>query len=75
VTARDPEEHMETVLFGKKGGAINGMRYQAEMPAWADQLSDEEVAAVINHERTSWGNNAPTVTAEAVAKVRRKGKE
>jgi mono/diheme cytochrome c family protein len=74
VTADDPAWHIETVLFGKKGGAINRIRYQAEMPAWAEQLSDEEVAAVINHERTSWGNKAPTTTAEAVATIRRRGK-
>jgi mono/diheme cytochrome c family protein len=71
VTARDPDRHIEIVLFGKKGGAINGIRYRAEMPAWADQLSDEEVAAVIDHERTSWGNNAPTITAKEVARIRR----
>ncbi len=40
------------------------------MPAWADQLSDEEVAAVINHERTSWGNGAKLITTEDVKKLR-----
>jgi len=72
VTAADPTEHVKVVLFGKKGGLINGIAYRAEMPAWADQLSDEEVEAVINHERTSWGNNAPTVTAEEVGRIRRR---
>jgi cytochrome c oxidase cbb3-type subunit 2 len=71
VTAKDPSEHIRIVLFGKKGGTINGVSYSAQMPAWADQLSDEEVAAVINHERTNWGNNSPTVTPEDVAKVRK----
>ncbi len=73
VTGRDPSDHIRIVLFGAKGSAINGVTYQAQMPAWADQLSDEEAAAVINHERTSWGNSAPTVTAADVAKVRTKG--
>ncbi len=72
MTAADPTEHVKVVLFGKKGGLINGVAYRAEMPAWADQLSDEEVEAVINHERTSWGNNAPTVTAEEVGRIRRR---
>ena len=40
------------------------------MPAFADQLKDEEIAAVASHERTSWGNQAPTVTAADVAKLR-----
>jgi mono/diheme cytochrome c family protein len=74
VTAKDPAEHIRTVLFGKKGVPVNGVNYQAQMPAWADQLSNEEVASVINHERTSWGNNAPTVTPDDVAKIRIRGK-
>lgn len=40
------------------------------MPPFGDQLSDEEVAAIMNHERTSWGNNSKTVTAEEVKAVR-----
>ncbi len=73
VTAADPTEHIKIVLFGVKGKSIGGTAYQAEMPAWAAQLSDEETAAVINHERTSWGNNAPTVTPADVARVRSEG--
>ncbi|HTG00971.1 MAG TPA: c-type cytochrome [Nitrospirota bacterium] len=73
VTAQDPSEHIKIVLFGKAGGAINGRKYQTPMPAWAGQLSDEEAAAVINHERTSWGNNAPPITSEEIARVRSEG--
>jgi len=75
VTAQDATNHIRIVLFGKKGGAVNGKAYQAQMPAWADQLSDDEAAAVINHERTSWGHNAPTVTAQEVAKIRSAGNQ
>lgn len=75
VTADDPTRHIEIVLFGLQGEPIDGVSYDTPMPAWADQLSDEEVAAVVNHERTSWGNDAPTVTAEEVAEVRRAGRE
>ncbi len=73
VTAGDPSEHIKVVLFGRMGSTINGTVYRAQMPAWADQLADTEVAAVINHERTSWGNNAPAVTAQQVAKIRAAG--
>ncbi len=73
VTAADPTAHIRIVLFGSKGSTIKGVAYQAQMPAWADQLSDEEAAAVINHERTSWGNSAPTVTPQDVARVRGRG--
>ena len=71
VIAEDPTRHIEIVLFGVQGEAIDGVDYAAPMPGWAAQLSDEEIAAVINHERTSWGNNAPVITAEDVAEVRR----
>ncbi len=42
----------------------------AQMPGFADQLSDEEIAAIANHERSSWGNDAPTLTADEVKKIR-----
>jgi len=70
VISPDPSDHIRIVLFGAQGATIKGVKYQTQMPAWADQLSDEEAAAVINHERTSWGNNAATVTPKDVAKIR-----
>lgn len=73
VTAEDPTRHIEIVLYGLQGKTINGVDYATIMPPFSEQLSDEEVAAIINHERTSWGNNAPTVTSEDVAKVRAEG--
>ncbi len=74
VTAADPTRHIAIVLFGLKGEEINGMRYMAAMPEHEDELSDAEIAAVVNHERTSWGNNSPQVTARDVATVRKQGK-
>lgn len=70
VTAEDPSEHISTVLHGKQGSTIGGVTYASAMPAFAGQLADEEIAAVVNHERTSFGNSAPTVTAEQVAALR-----
>jgi cytochrome c oxidase cbb3-type subunit 2 len=43
------------------------------MPPFGPQLSDEQIAAVMNHERTSWGNAARTVSAADVAAVRNGG--
>ncbi len=74
VTAADPARHIGIVLFGLEHVAINGVNYAAEMPAHKDELSDGEIAAVVNHERTSWGNSAPTVTATDVAGIRRQGR-
>lgn len=70
VTATDATRHIEVVLWGARGSTIGGTTYSSPMPPWAALLSDEQVAAVINHERTSWGNAAPTVTAGDVAAVR-----
>lgn len=67
----DPTEHILTVLEGKPGGGvIDGVTYSSPMPPFASQLNDEQIAAVVNHERTSWGNAAPLVTPENVAAAR-----
>lgn len=73
VLADDPTRHVQIVLFGLSGETIQGTTYPTVMPGWAEQLSDEEVAAVVNHERRSWGHEAPTTTADDVARVRQGG--
>ncbi|MCD6681004.1 MAG: cytochrome c [Burkholderiaceae bacterium] len=70
VLDKDPATHIEIVLHGLQGKAIDGTKYDSPMPAWAGQLDDAQIAAVINHERSSWGNHAPAVTAQDVAKLR-----
>jgi cytochrome c oxidase cbb3-type subunit 2 len=40
------------------------------MPPFAGALSNEEVAAIVNYERTSWGNRGKPVTAAQVAAQR-----
>ncbi|HEY3796411.1 MAG TPA: c-type cytochrome [Bradyrhizobium sp.] len=42
------------------------------MPAYADKLSDQEIADVATYIRNSWGNSASAVTAAQVAKARSK---
>jgi mono/diheme cytochrome c family protein len=71
VRADDPAEHIRTVLEGKQGSMINGVSYASPMPAFSGILNDADVAAIINHERTSWGNAAPTVTPADVAALRK----
>ena len=41
-----------------------------EMPGYAKQLSNDEIAAVTNYIRNSWGNATPIVTPAQVAKAR-----
>ena len=70
VTADDGDAHVRVVLTGAQGSTIDGTEYSLAMPAFAGQLSDEEVALIVNHERSSWGNDAPPVTPQDVARVR-----
>lgn len=72
VTAQDPTEQIHIVLFGLSGKAIAGKSYSGTMPSHTS-MSDQDIADVINYERTSWGNSAPTVTAQQVHSVRVKG--
>ena len=69
--AKDPSEHLRTVLYGLQSKPIAGVTYSAVMPPFGPQLADADVVAVINHERSSWGNDAPLVQPEDVAAARR----
>ena len=42
------KDHINIVLKGKPGTA---------MQAFADQLNDEQIAAIVTYERNAWGNN------------------
>jgi mono/diheme cytochrome c family protein len=73
VTQTSPRDVIQAVLFGRHGSIIGGVTYRVYMPPWAGQLSDKEIAAVINFVRSKWGNNAPPVTPAEVAKIRSEG--
>ncbi len=72
VVDADPTLHIEAILNGVYDKVIDGVAYASPMPGFAAILNDEEIAAVVNHERTQWGNNAPTVTADDVKALRSK---
>jgi mono/diheme cytochrome c family protein len=44
---------------------------KGSMPAYAAKMTDQEIANVTNYIRNAWGNAAPLVTADQVAKARR----
>ncbi len=49
---------IHTVLYGMQGQiTVLGQSYNGAMPGWG-QLSNEQIASVLNHELTSWGNDA-----------------
>lgn len=65
VTDADPQLMIEIILAGYDARSEYGV-----MPPFSGQLTDEEIAAIATHERTSWGNDASAVTAEEVKKIR-----
>jgi len=66
IIADDPAEHIDAILNGLVNKVIDGVSYAAPMPPFGDLLSDEEIAAVVNHERRSWGNNGAPVSSDQV---------
>ena len=59
-----PIAHLERMMSGSElftGAALDGV---------PQDVSDEEVAAVVNHERMNWGNMSPTVSASDVKALR-----
>ncbi len=49
---------IQVALFGLKGEIkVDGKTYDGTMPAYGDQLNDEEIAAVLNFTLSSWGND------------------
>lgn len=65
VNDKDPKLMIQIILQG-----YDARSEYAVMTAFANILSDEEIAAIATHERSSWGNDAPAVTAEEVKKIR-----
>jgi cytochrome c oxidase cbb3-type subunit 2 len=66
VLNNDPGILIEIIMKG-----YNGREEYGEMPAIGvnSGLKPEEIAAIINHERTSWGNNARVIPVEEVEKI------
>jgi len=71
VLDEDATDHILAILDGVQDKVIDGVAYASPMPGFASVLSDDEVAAVVNHERTQWGNKAKVVDVEAVKKLRK----
>lgn len=68
----DPKVLGKIILHGLTGSVtVSGTTYNGVMPAWAEQLSDAEIAAVMTHIRTQLGNAATPVEEGLVAELRR----
>ncbi len=64
----NPEIFIDIIMNGYNARADQGY---GPMPAVGtlNNLSPEEITAIANHERSSWGNNAPPLQAEDVKKI------
>jgi mono/diheme cytochrome c family protein len=69
VNAADASAQIKIVLHGLHGKVIGGKSYASQMPAFP-QLSDADIAAIIDHERTSWKNTGRTITPAQVKQLR-----
>jgi nitrite reductase (NO-forming) len=60
------------VIYGLKGPAeVAGATYTQNMPA-VKNITDPEIAEVLNYVRHSWGNKGTNISGSDVAKVRPK---
>ena len=67
----DPASTLRIILDGAQTVTTPRAPNAGSMPGYAKQLSDQEIAAVTNYIRNSWGNAAPLVTPAEVRKARR----
>ena len=59
------------VLHGVSGPLnVKGVNFNGAMPAFKEQFSDEQLAAVLSHVRSQWGNTGAPVSVATVTKVR-----
>lgn len=61
---------VRVVLAGSKAVATPAAPTGPGMPSFAWKLNDEQVANVLTYIRNNWGNRAPAVSADEVAKIR-----
>lgn len=67
----EPTVLAQLVLHGITGPiTVKGQEYQGAMPAFAEQFSDAELAAVLSFIRHEWGNEVDAITSELVAQAR-----
>ncbi len=59
------------VLAGSKAVATPAAPTGPGMPSFAWKLNDAQVANVLTYIRNNWGNRAPAVSADTVAKIRK----
>ena len=67
----DASSTLRIILDGAETVTTPRAPNKGSMPAYATKMTDQEIADVTNYIRNAWGNAAPLVTADEVAKARR----
>ena len=66
ILASDPANVLKVIVLG-----IPAQNGRIAMPSFAESMSDQQIAALANYVRTSWGNGAaPDATGLMVARLR-----
>ena len=71
VNSADPQSVIHIILKGAQMPGTSTAPTRYAMPAFDWRLTDQEVADIATFVRSSWGNKAPAVTADQVAKARK----
>jgi mono/diheme cytochrome c family protein len=70
VLLKDPTNLVQLVLYGGYGPATTGHPRPFGMPPAVLELDDRDIAAVLTHLRSRWGNQASEVTPLQVNRIR-----
>jgi mono/diheme cytochrome c family protein len=65
----NPRNLVKVIRDGIPPRHFAGMERMQEMPAFGDQLTDQEIADLVNYLRVTWGGRPGDVTAQSVAAI------
>jgi ubiquinol-cytochrome c reductase cytochrome b subunit len=66
----DVKNVIHTLNYGLNGSIkVGANTYNGQMPAWKGNLTNDQIASVIDYIRNTWGNKGSTITAKDVAAV------
>ncbi len=72
VTNAEPNDVVMTILHGAPSDPSEAFSPYVQMPPFASQLSDKDIAAVASYVRMSWGNDGGLVAERLVRELRKK---